>query len=88
MRRTRRRVLILSLLAAGPLLLPALPISAQTTGPQGSGQGSGQGNGQYKGPGIPGKMNSTKNTERWAAAVRNANRRADQNRLNRGKGKK
>ncbi len=48
---------------------------------------NGQANGQYKGPGTPGKMGSTKNPERWAAAVRTADRRADQVRANHGKAK-
>ena len=84
MRRNRIRAWILGLLAAVTVLGSAPGVLAQAMGqPQGNGQGAGQ----YKGPGIPGKMNSTKNSERWAAAIRAHDIRAANIRANAGKAK-
>ncbi len=58
-------------LAGSPGSKPAAPAGAQQ---------------QRKGPGIPGKMRSTTQAERWAAATRNADRRAEHFRRH-GKGK-
>ena len=67
MSRTRIRVVILGLVAA---------IAASLGASQGAMAQSGPTNPPTKGPGIPGKMNSTTKAERWAAATRTADRRA------------
>ena len=84
MSRSRIRAWILGLFAAVALLGSVQGVRAQAMSqPQGNGQGAGQ----YKGPGIPGKMNSTKNSERWAAAIRAHDIRAANIRANAGKAK-
>ncbi len=83
MSRNRIRASILGLLGATVLLGSAQGVLAQSS----NGQENGQGNGKYKGPGIQGKMRSTTNAERWAAAIRNADRRAEKIKKDHGKGK-
>lgn len=77
MRRTRFRVPIVGFLTAAAVSLGAgQSMLAQSKG----GQANRQANDQYNGPGIKGKMGSTKNTERWAAAIRQADMRANKTR--------
>ncbi len=69
MSRSRIRVVILGLIAAVAASLGASQgaMAQSLNGPANNGG---------KGPGIPGKMNSTTKAERWAAATRSADRRA------------
>lgn len=71
MSRSRVRTSIAALLVAAAVSLGG----GQTMLAQSMG---GPTTGTYKGPGIKGKMGSTTNKERWAAAIRRADSRATQ----------
>jgi hypothetical protein len=84
MKRTRFRVpvvvfLTAIVLGAGQSMLAQSPRKGQGDPPVVTDQ--------YNGPGIKGKMGSTKNSERWAAAIRKANRQAEKIRKDLAKGK-
>ena len=84
MNRKRVRLPIVALGVAAAMSIgagqSALAHSQPSQGPpQGNATG---GNGSGHGPGTPGKMGSTKNSERWAAAIRGSDRNSEDVRKN------
>ena len=72
----------IALVLAAVLLGTGQRMLAQSTNGSGNGNGNEQINGHIKGP----RLKKMKNSERWAAAIRNADRRAAKIRKNHGNG--